>query len=431
MIIRDEKYGGGRIRGEVLKSVIEEHMGGQERRRKLQNAYRNQHDILNRKRGKGLPNVRLSHGFAKYIVTMATGHLMGQPVMYKTDAQNTQTLEALLQTLKEKNAQKEDVLLAKDMSVYGKGVELLYGDECSKPCFTRLDPNSAFVVYDDCADFKSMFGVHMVRKYDEKDALCGYLVHVYTKTCIFAYQVEKLEDMESAQPFIVTEHYFGDVPMIEYFNDETETGDFEQVLSLIDAYDILQSDRVNDKQQFVDALLILTGATMETDEWGRSPARQLIEDKILCLPDSECKAEYLARSMTEQDVEILKNALRNDIHKFSFVPDLTDELFSGNTSGVAMKYKLLGLEQLVRVKEQFFKEGLKKRLQQVAQYLYYKGGKKLDVNKVQIVLARSLPVNELEVAQTLKTYETLVPKEVLLSQIPFVENPKEVMEKEG
>lgn len=31
------------------------------------------------------------------------------------------------------------------------------------------------------------------------------------------------------------------------------------MLPLIDAYDLLQSDRVNDKQQFADALLVLTG----------------------------------------------------------------------------------------------------------------------------------------------------------------------------
>ena len=54
-------------------------------------------------------------------------------------------------------------------------------------------------------------------------------------------------------------HYFGGVPMVEYWNNAREQGDFEPVMGLIDAYDALQSDRVNDKQQFTDAVFVLKG----------------------------------------------------------------------------------------------------------------------------------------------------------------------------
>ena len=43
------------------------------------------------------------------------------------------------------------------------------------------------------------------------------------------------------------------------FNDGQRQGDFEQVISLIDAYNTLQSDRVNDKEQFVDSLMYIKG----------------------------------------------------------------------------------------------------------------------------------------------------------------------------
>ena len=47
------------------------------------------------------------------------------------------------------------------------------------------------------------------------------------------------------------------------------------------AYDRLQSDRGNDKEQFTDKLLVLTGCTMDTDEEGRPPWLQLRLDKAL------------------------------------------------------------------------------------------------------------------------------------------------------
>ena len=65
-------------------------------------------------------------------------------------------------------------------------------------------------------------------------------------------------------------HFFGGVPMTEYWNNQRERGDFEGVKALIDAYDALQSDRVNDKQQFTDALMVIYGATVEEDEAGGS-----------------------------------------------------------------------------------------------------------------------------------------------------------------
>jgi hypothetical protein len=41
-----------------------------------------------------------------------------------------------------------------------------------------------------------------------------------------------------------------------------------------------------------------------------------------------------------------------------------------------------------------------------------------------VQFSRSLPVNRLEVAQTLRTYDGLVPKEDLLAQVPFIEDAK-------
>ena len=110
--------------------------------------------------------------------------------------------------------------------------------------------------------------------------------------------------------------------------------------------DLLQSDRVNDKQQAAEKLLVLTGCALDTDEQGRPPWLQLRMDKALCLPDGDAKAEYLSGHMDESGNEILRASLAQDIHKLSLVPDLSEKSFAGNLSGIALKYRLLGLEQL-------------------------------------------------------------------------------------
>ena len=184
-------------------------------------------------------------------------------------------------------------------------------------------------------------------------------------------------------------------------------------MGLIDAYDALQSDRMNDKQQFVDALLLLTGCTLETDERGRSPGQQLREDKALALPDSDARAEFLCKQLNEADTEVLRLALKEDIHKLCLVPDLTDREFAGNSSGVAMRYKLMGLEQLTRIKERWFREGLKGRMELYAAFLERVTGVALDRLAVRMQFTRSLPVNGLEEAKTLEKLSGIVDRNAL------------------
>ena len=218
--------------------------------------------------------------------------------------------------------------------------------------------------------------------------------------------------------------------MVEFWNNAQETGDFEPVLSLIDAYDTLESDRVNDKQQFTDAVLLLTGCTLENDDPAdrRSPAQKLLEEKTLSLPDTDASAQWLVKQSDEAGAEVLRQALRGDIHKMSMVPDLTDESFAANASGVAMRYKLLGLEQLTAIKERWFREGLRSRIRLFAHFLSVLARTSLDPETVEMTFTRSLPVNETETAQMVAQLSGIAPQRALLAQLPFIDDVDAAME---
>jgi hypothetical protein len=110
------------------------------------------------------------------------------------------------------------------------------------------------------------------------------------------------------------------------------------------------------------------------------------------------------------------------------VPDLSDENLAGNSSGVAMKYKLLGLEQLTKIKERWFREGLRWRLRLFTGFLSLKGSPSIDPDSVQMQFRRSLPVNDLEIAQMVQMLSGMVPAKTLLSQVPFIENVNEAFD---
>ncbi len=211
-------------------------------------------------------------------------------------------------------------------------------------------------------------------------------------------------------------------------NNKLGIGDYELQIPLIDAYNALMSDRITDKEQFIDAILALYGTLLgdgdTKDADGKTAVQHLKEDRLLEMP-KDAKAEYITRTFDESGVEILKKAIEQDIHKFSHVPCMTDEAFGGNVSGVAMEFKLLGLENITKIKTRYYKKGLRKRLRIFTGWLYTSQQIVIDTRGITPTFTRALPKNLLEISQIVANLWGKVSKKTLLSQIPFVDDVDE------
>jgi SPP1 family phage portal protein len=137
--------------------------------------------------------------------------------------------------------------------------------------------------------------------------------------------------------------------------------------------------------------------------------------------DEGTNAEWLIKNAPDTNVENMKIRLDKDIHKFSHCPDMNDENFAGNTSGVAIKYKLLGTENLVSIKERKFKKGLQQRLELIsfAQGLM---GADWDWRAIDIIFRRNIPADLNDIANIVNTLTGIVSNQTLLGQIPFVDD---------
>ena len=358
---------------------------------KMHRYYDGKHDILHRTLSSDLlPNNKLICNHAEYISDMAVGYVFGTPISYTGD-ESIEQLNDIFIDIDEDSHNNE---LALDCSICGVGYELIYmnNEEVPYPELAVLNPMSTFLVCDDTVKQKPMFGVTYSPKFDINDILKGYEVNVYTDKEIYRYLFSDLQD-KNPREIDLDEHYFGEVPIIEYQNNKKLKGDFEGVISLIDAYNLLQSDRVNDKEHMVDALLAVVGASLGDDQDEKVETARLLKEMKIIELDEGGDAKWLVKGLNEQQTEILKKSLKDDIHEFSKVPCLTDENFVGNASGVAMKYKLLGFEQLGKTKERYFKKGLRQRLKLMANIENIRA-KNIDVKTIDITMKRSLPVDD-------------------------------------
>ena len=148
------------------------------------------------------------------------------------------------------------------------------------------------------------------------------------------------------------------------------------------------------------------------------------KNKII-LTSEDGKVYWLIKQVNDTYSQNVKDRINDDIHKFSFTPDMGDEKFSGNTSGVALEFKLLPLEQLGAQKEMYFKDSLNKRLQIMIDYLNLN----IKPRELQKVFTRNLPRNLKEISEIMKNLKGLVSDETLISLFPSVEDAKIEMEK--
>ena len=392
MIVRSREHldKDGSVPMLLLVNCIAEHMHENDRLIELERYYDGEHKIKNRTfSSPELPNNRIVCNHAEYIAEMAVGYVHGAPVMYSGGG--SELLNDIFTRIDEDSHNAE---LALDISIYGHGNELIYmsDDPVPIPLLAVLSPKWSFVVYDDTVAHDPLFAISIrpaMTIYNTQD---GFYINLYTDTMEILYKVKSLED-STPETISEREHYCGGIPIIEYHNNKKCKGDFEGVITLIDAYNLLQSDRVNDKEQLIDALLAISGATLgDNEDEMINTAKLLKEMKIIELP-SDGDAKWLVKSLNETEIEVLKQALKDDIHEFSKVPCLTDENFAANASGVAMKYKLLGFEQLAKTKERYFKQGLRRRIELISNVLSVQA-KRIDPVNIDIIMKRSLPVDD-------------------------------------
>jgi SPP1 family phage portal protein len=399
-----------------------------ERYEKLESYYKGEHDILLRKpKRKDNPCNNVVCNYAKYITDIGSGFLIGEPVSYQSEEND---LTDLLEWFKAAEVDVQDNDNAEDQSIYGVAYELVYmsSDESPTPKTASIHPSQAFVIYNNTVELSPVAGVYYHETRDTAtQQVNGYDAEISTDKQYIRFHLTTDYALDGE---VTTEtNPFGMVTLIEIYNNRFLQGDFEQLISLIDGYNKQQSNRIDDKEAFVNSLMVLKGQTLgDTSDEKAETVRSIKENGVVELT-ADGELSFLTRQADQQGDQLLSESLAKDIHKFSYIPDLTDEHFAANVSGVAMQFKLWGLLQLMKKKERYIKEGQRYRIKLFSAILAIKGKTPVDASKVTITMTRNLPKNLVELAQVIGNLSGICSNETLVAQLPFVEDPEKEVQK--
>lgn len=409
----------------LILDLIKKHSKEKRRLSKLQKYYNNENTkIATRKyKNKNKPKNRLSHPYAQYITDTAVGYLLGKPVAYTTEDKNL--LEAMTDIFRYNDEADNNTTLAKMASIYGYAYEIMYLDKNAKPRFKAIDPSELIVCYDNTLEENIVLAIRyydeVVRNNDLEETVTR--LEVYTKPTendkgeIIANGkiIRGTIRLESITLEDEEDYYFNDIPVNVYINNDELFGDFEKVLSLIDAYDQSQSDTANDFELFTNCMLVINGELIDDEQ-----AENLNDVNLIQFLNSDSDAKYLIKDIQDTALENYKNRLNEDIHRFSFVPNMSDENFSNNASGIAMKFKLMGLENLIGVKEAKFKKGLMRRIELLCAYAKMKNNSDYSYLAIEPIFTRNTPNNELELSQIMQNLTGILSEETIIGMSPRV-----------
>ena len=385
--------------------------------------YYGKHAILNRTfDDTSKPNNKVVTNIPKYITQVRTGYFSSAPM--SIDSINERFLEDIRTVLDNNDFKHIFSQLDTYCSIYGHAFLVMYLDDNSEIRIRPQKPTEWIMVYDNSLEQKPKFAIRYYCWLDDIDNQQMYDIELWTDKEIIVYEGSPITLQEVSR----RDHYFGRLPVIEFMENESRHGAYEDVINLIDAYELMLSDTANTVSYFSDCYLILEGM----DQTDPEEIEQMKNNRILLIPEGT-SASFLQKNINETYNENLIKRLQEQIFVVACTPLLSDSSFSSNSSGVAIQFKLYSMEKSIQNKENIFNAGFNKMFELIKTILNIRGATYTEEDKILLTFTRSLPLDLTSLADSISKLRGVVSNKTLMSQLDFVTDVKleqEQMDKE-
>lgn len=240
----------------------------------LYDVYRGIQDILRKEKcvREEINNIVLVN-IPNEIVTFKTAFFLSGPIQYvmSGDSEGKQDdIKSLNDFMRAEDKESKDKELCDWFHICGVAPIIVMADEDrqhngSPACIYTLDPRSAFNIYYAGIGGKKLASVIIATDEDDEQ-----IYNVYTTDAQFV--IKKNEIVETQARTVPYP------PIVEYLNNEARIGAFEMVLSILNAINVLESNRVDSVQEFVNAYDVFQNCEIQNQQYaGLAAGGQFIQ----------------------------------------------------------------------------------------------------------------------------------------------------------
>lgn len=371
--------------------------------------YLGKHDILKKTNATGIELNKIVDNIPKYLVDTYNGFFTGISPKITLDEDS---LNENLQNWNRSNSFFDKLSeISKQVDIYGRSYAFIYQNESADTRVAVVPPTQCFIVYDDTIEHEPLA---FVRYYKNSENLLQ--ADIYYGNATQTYSEGKLLDLG-------LKSVYGMVPAVEFFENEERQGLYTDCISMIDALDDTLSQKQDTIEYFANEYMYVLGGGIDLNEEELSYMRTHRLINVPTANAADIKIGFLERPDGDNVQENQLQHLNDKIYQTTGIPNLSDSNFAGNASGVAIRYKLLAMENKASNKERKFTQALR-ALYKVA----FSIDSVINVSDawedLKFKFTRNLPANLADEASTANSLNGIVSKETQLSALSIVDDPK-------
>lgn len=358
-------------------------------------------------------NNKVSCNFMKKFIKEEVSYSVGNDIAYISKSGDDNIVNDIEYNLGHWS-EKHDSDLVKRMLTYGFAFELYYIDKNSQFSSRIITPREGYACTDDLGNI--LFFMHVFTK---KFNSTTY-VDVYDSDYVYHFD-SNFNQLENP-----TAHIFKDVPVgiaqiSEEFEDDTI---YKDIKGLQDAYETNLSDISNEISDFRNAYLAISGFKIDEND-----IPDMKQKGIIQIPTADGKAVWIIKNINDQFIQNTLSTQEDKMYQLTSHINHNEKMQS-NLSGVALRSRLISLEEKCKLNQKATSDCIKTRLKMLFAFLNYMDNSiSHDYRDIKIKFTPNIPQDDLNSSQIVSQLGDKLSIETGLSLFSFVDNPKNEMEK--
>lgn len=264
---------------------------------------------------------KIVENHAYEIVAFKVAQTYGEAIQFvslKQDEATNKRVDKLNDYDRAANKQLKNIQCGEYQSAVGFGyLAVGFGDDIPYKII-NINPMNTFIIYSESTE-EPMLAVQELKDTENKRYyLCYSKTHEY-KIANGTVVYSKL-------------HAFGGIPIVEYPNNQDRMSDIELVISMLDAINNFQSNRIDAVEQFVQSWIKFINCEVDKKTFGEMKMEGALVVKSNN-KDNKADVDVITQELNQTESQVAKEDLWNNVLSISAIPQQNSGSDGGSTMG--------------------------------------------------------------------------------------------------